>query len=679
MAKKIQSKQKDAKSSVTNNPRSVAVKSGVGSPWWMVLLAMAITAICYWPSLKNDLVNWDDDPNIVENVNLAQVGKQQTVRDVLPAIFDLEKGNVIGNYNPLPIATFAVEKAMTGGEFDASFIRQVHLDNLILHLLVVLFSFRVFSLLGMGPLGSFVGALLMGIHPMRVESVAWATERKDVLFAFFYFASLEFYIRYVKDQQASSRTWMFVLSMALAVFSLFSKVQAVTLVVSMLVVDYWLGRKWTMTWIWEKVPLFIASLAMGLANIYTLNVQGSTNDDLTGFNLVDRACVATWSFSVYLYKLFISYPMSPLYPYPKPLPWYIYASPVVFIAVWYGVYRLWKADLKIWVFGFLFFFLNVAPVLQFFGAGQGYLADRFTYVPYFGLFAIIAWYYQQQEQKRVVWNAVLGLFMVAAAYQTVRQIGVWKNGETLWTHVMKYEYDEKTQKYTNALPFWNRGQYRRKQGDYERALSDYTQAVAIDPKNPELFNSRGKTYFDMAAGGKLSPQKASEYLQKALEDYNSAVELSSSKPQTQAEAYVNRGAAYGMSGQYEKALSDLNRGVSINPDNKNAYFNRSIVYFNTGQYDAAIGDYTKYLEFAPYDANILYERGMLRRAMKKPSEAIPDLTRAISIKSDFGLAYLERARANAMLGNKSAAQADYQRAAQFGNNMQEMDRQLMAQ
>ena len=136
MAKKIQSKQKDAKSSVTNTPRSVAVKSGVGSPWWMVLLAMAITAICYWPSLKNDLVNWDDDPNIVENVNLAQVGKQQTVRDVLPAIFDLEKGNVIGNYNPLPIATFAVEKAMTGGEFDASFIRQVHLDNLILHLLM---------------------------------------------------------------------------------------------------------------------------------------------------------------------------------------------------------------------------------------------------------------------------------------------------------------------------------------------------------------------------------------------------------------------------------------------------------------------------------------------------------------------------------------------------------------
>jgi tetratricopeptide (TPR) repeat protein len=321
----------------------------------------------------------------------------------------------------------------------------------------------------------------------------------------------------------------------------------------------------------------------------------------------------------------------------------------------------------------------VAPVLQFFGAGQGYLADRFTYVPYFGLFAIVAWYYQQQEKNRLVWNVALGLFLVAAAYQTVRQIGVWKNGETLWTHVMKYEYDEKTQKYTNSLPFWNRGQYRRKQGDYERALSDYTQAVSIDPKNPELFNSRGKTYFDMAAGGKLSPQKASEYLQRALEDYNSSVELAVNKPQTQAEAYVNRGAAYGMSGQYDKALSDLNKGVAINPDNKNAYFNRSIVYFNTGQYDAAIGDYSKYLEYSPYDANILYERGMLRRAMKKPSEAIPDLTRAIAIKPDFGLAYLERARANAMLGNKSAAQGDYQRASQFGNKMQEMDYQLMAQ
>lgn len=683
MAKKQQYVRQVTKKTETTAAKSTPVVSStpVSGIWLQMLIAVVVTTACYWISLKNELVNWDDDPNITENVNLQQVGmKGQDWGETFSNIFDLDKGNVMGNYNPLPIVTFAIEKAWMKDDFGEKFIRQVHVDNLLLHLLVVLFAMRLLMLLGIGRWGVLIGGLLMGIHPMRVESVAWATERKDVLYAAFFFASLVSYVAYLKASTATKRTVFFILSMLLAVLSLYSKVQAVTLVVSMFLVDYWMRRKITTSLILEKLPLFAASVAMGIANIYTLNVQGSTNDDITGYTIFDRLSIASWSYSVYLYKLFIPYPMSPLYPYPKPIDPYIYASVLIIPIVLYAIYWLWVNNRREWLFGLLFFSLNVAPVLQFFGAGQAYLADRFTYVPYFGFFTIAALVYDRyrtEPGKGLYFNIALGIILPVFAWLTFNQIKIWENGGTLWTHVMKYERDPKTGKPNNSLPYWNRGQYLRKNGQAKLALEDYSKAVSINAKDPNLFNSRGKTYFDLAAGGKVSPPESAEYMQKALQDYNSAVELAAGKPKILAEILINRGAARGMAAMYNEALIDLNKGIELDPKNKNGYFNRSIVYFNTNQHDLAIKDYSTYLEIDPYNPNMLYERGMLRRTMKIYPQAIADLTKAISLKPDFGLAYIERARAHALSGNKPAAEADYRLAKTYGQKMDAMDIQLI--
>ncbi|MEY3194719.1 MAG: hypothetical protein RIQ78_816, partial [Bacteroidota bacterium] len=160
-----------------------SVKTSASSKGWLTftLIALAITAACYLPSLSNGLVNWDDDPNITENPNLLLVGKGQPWGTTISNIFDINKGAVIGNYNPLPILTFAIEKSVSGGELGESFTRLIHTDNLLLHLLTVFFVIKLLLAMGFGNWGAFVGGLLFGIHPMRVESVAWATERKDVL------------------------------------------------------------------------------------------------------------------------------------------------------------------------------------------------------------------------------------------------------------------------------------------------------------------------------------------------------------------------------------------------------------------------------------------------------------------------------------------------------------------
>jgi tetratricopeptide (TPR) repeat protein len=657
--------------------------TGAGRPWlsWAIV-AMVITALCYLPSLSNGLVNWDDDQNITKNPNL-EVINAQSIRN----IFDLEKGNVIGNYNPLPILTFAIEKKLAGDTFSP---RLMHTTNLLLHVATVFFVFRLLFAMGIGPLGAFIGALLFGIHPMRVESVAWVTERKDVLFAVFFFAALVTYVKWFQTEDPGRRTRLYITMLVLAALSMLAKVQAAPLGVAMLALDYWFRRPFTWKIVAEKWPFLLMGLLIGLANIYTLRTQGSINPDTIGFTMLDRLCIGMYSFCVYLYKLIIPHPMVPLYPYKRPLPTEVYAAAPVFLAFWALIYWLWKRDHRVLVFGAVFAFVNVAAVLQVLGAGQGFLADRFTYVPYFGFFAIAAYYfdrYARDDRYKTALQAVAALAFVVFAYVTVRQIGIWKNGETLWTHVIKYEGD------TNSLPFGNRAQYLRDKGNYEAALRDYAKAIEINKSmagrrnedertlNAETYNSRGKTYFDMAMGGKVPREQTGQYVGMALADYSAALGAPVLKPKVRAEMLSNRGAGYAATGRYPEALRDFGEALELDPTNKTVYLNRSILYFQTQQFDKVINDYTKYIELDPYNPNIWYERGMAHRILNHNTEALADLERTIQFNNRelSCLARRERARAYAQSGNKAAAQGEYQQASALGCPPEPLDQKLMGQ
>lgn len=636
---------------------------------WAFAVLVA-TALAYVGSISNGFVNWDDEPNITDNPNLARVEKEGLF-STFTDIFSIEKGHVMGGYNPLTIFSFAVEKVMAGS-FSPTLI---HATNLLLHLLTVFFAMRVLLALGFNRWGAAFGGMLFGLHPMRVESVAWATERKDVLFGVFFFAALYYYIQWVQSGETRRKTSLYVIALLLATLSCLSKVQGVTLTLSLLTADYFLKRPLKMSLIWEKIPFFAISIVFGVINFLTLREHGTIEDDVTDFNFFDRLCIGAYSFCVYIYKAIIPYPMSPLYPYPKPLPAWVYVAPVGFLAAVGFTVWAWRKDWKIWVFGILFFFFNVMFLLQVLGAGQGFLADRFTYVPYFGLFAIAAWYFGQKAENESARTGLLagaGVLALLYGIYTYKQTGIWKNGETLWTHVMKYEEDK------NSLPYWNRGQYRRNvMGNYDAALKDYTRAVEIEPKNPELYNSRGKTYFDMAMSGKFSPQLTAEYREKALSDYNVALSLPKLKDKSKGEILINRGAAFGSKRLFEEALQSLNEGLAVQPDNKNGYFNRSIVYYNLGQFDNALSDYRTYLKYDPYNANIWYESGLILRNKQQYGEALEAHNRALQLNPNFGLAYLERARVKALSGDKTGAQKDYQRAAELGHKMDAYDTQIM--
>jgi protein O-mannosyl-transferase len=696
MAKRPVAPQKATNARANSKPAPAKANASESTPGWFMggLLILLLTAACYYPSLKNQLVNWDDDPNITENPNIVQLGVGTSFGETTKNIFSLDKGAVIGNYNPLPIFTFAIEKQIFG-KVDP---KVIHTNNLILHLITTFLVMLLLARMGIGRWGILVGGFLFGLHPMRVESVAWATERKDVLFAAFYFAALLSYVAWLKAESSGRRIMLLSATLVLGLLSLYAKVQAVSLPFSMLMLDFWFKReKGFVTLVLEKAPYWALSFIFGMVNLFTLGsptavklfktlgVVGadyqaslvSINEDkgVTDFSFFDRLCIGAYSFCVYLYKLIIPYPMSPLYPYPKPLPVMVYVAPFLFIGIWFGIWWLWKRGNRIWVFGMLFFFLNVMFLLQVLGAGQGFLADRFTYVPYFGMFAVAAYYFDQYFQIEKLKMPLLALASVTGlsyCIYTVKQIAVWENGETLWTHVMKYE------KMTNSLPYWNRGQYRRSQGRYEDALKDYTQAINIEPNKAELRNSRGKTHFDMGMNPKYKNQSR-ELILKAIEDYDAGLSFGNISNKNKGEILINRGAAHGALGNFQKTVEDITEGLKHDATNKNGYFNRSIANYTLGRYKEALVDYTKYLEYDPFNANVWYESGMIQRVLGDNNDALRRLNNAIKYDPRISYAYRERARVYALMGQKAQAAKDYDMAKQLGLEKEQMDLQLIGQ
>lgn len=593
-----------------------------------LIIALVATFLAFSGTFSNDFVNWDDDLNILDNKNLNGFTAENIGR-----IFHPEHGRIIGNYNPLPIFTFTIQKAIWGLN-PAVF----HGTNLLLHLLCVFFVFLLGRRLGLSAMGAGLLALLFGIHPMRVESVAWATERKDVLFASFYFGAMLTYTRYLTDK---GRKW-FVYTIVLFSFSLFSKIQAVSLPLSLLALDYWYKRPLNLKIVLEKAPFFIFSLLFGLMGIYFLGNDGSL-EDVTGFGLFDRLLVGAYSYMVYLIKLVFPYELSPLYPYPAKLSTMFYIAPVGVLAVIGGFVYAWKKEWRVVVFGLAFFTFNIMFLLQILAAGQGFIADRFTYVAYLGLFFIVAYGFdfilKNKEKSKTLLYGVMAAVLLLFSVMTFKQVKVWENGLILWTTVTKY-YPKTT------TPYINMGHYWRDRNDKQKALQYYNEAIDLKANKGTIYNSRGKILLESGRS------------EAALEDFTKGVTFS---PEV-GEIHINQGAAYGSLGQYDKALISINKGLALDPENANGYKNRSLLFFLKKDYKNALQDFDNYLNIEPRNANIWQERGQILNIMGDYKNAVLSFNKALEYNPNLKEAYQGRAKAHQNLGNTAAANADLKKA-----------------
>jgi len=612
------------------------VNSSKSALRFLVLSAILLIGFfSFYPALDCGFVNWDDDRNFYENDLITSLNSANFFQNTIK-IFQTR---VIGNYNPLAIFTFAIEKQLFG--LDQPFYW--HLNNIILHLISVVLVFFIGRKLQLSLVGASFLALLFAVHPMRVESVVWITERKDVLFASFYFAAMYQYLKQKEDPKKIR--WLWIISFFL--LSLLSKIQAVSLPITLVLVDYLLDKKITRNSILPKLPLFFISLVFGLAGIYFLDTQGSLESNAS-FNFIQRICIGSYSFFVYLIKALIPYKLSPLYPYPAVIPWYYYASVLIFPLFFFLCWQGGKRSQKNVLFGLGFFFFNIVFLLQIVGAGQGFLADRFTYVAYFGLFYILAYYFQKSfisNQKSLILG-LAGILVCIYSFLSFKQSKIWKNSGTLWTHVLKY-----SQKST--LPFGNRANYYRDQGLSKLALRDYNSRIALKADDPEPFNSRAKLYFN-------SSNKDTLHL--ALQDYSKAIKLAPKE----AEYYINRGAAYARLNFMNKAIADFDKGLGLDPDFVNGYLNRSVVYNSIGDLNMALEDALKYLKYKPYSADIWYQAGLLSQGLQNFPASIPYFNKAIKNKSNVAMYFYQRSKSYFMTNNYVQAKEDFYTAQKMG-------------
>lgn len=592
---------------------------------------LLISFIVYLPSLQNGFVNWDDGPNIYENPNILSISSWSSFLTSVGGIF---ASHVIGNYNPLPILTFAFEKLFYG--FDRLWLW--HLDNILLHLACVLLVFRIALALGLKRIPAAFCALLFGIQPMRVESVAWLTERKDLLYGSFYLFGLYYYIKGVSK---GSRKRYELLVLASFVLALLSKIQAVVFPLSMLLVDYYFDRKMSLHLVWEKWFYFVLSLITGVVGVYILKHHGSVEVNQY-YPFWQRSFLASYAYVLYIIKSVIPYRLTPIYPEPFEMYWWFYVSMAPALAVFAAMYLFFRKQRKVLVFGLLFFTFNIMFLLQFLGAGTGFLADRFTYIAYFGLFFIygcgLQWTLEKyQKFSRDLYCTaflILGIF----GYMNFEQNKVWENGETLWTHALKYYgYD--------SFAWVQRGHYYKQVGRRKEAIDDFSRAAALKTANPAAYNERGYSYLQA---------NNPDLLRLAVEDFTRAIKISPEE----SIFFLNRGAAYIRMKMFDKALIDLGTAERLDPQNHNIYYNRYILYYNRGDYDKLVPEAEKYLSLNPSNPDMWAKLGVLFRMEKeyvKALNALNEAIRLVRLNLDY---YYERLKTFHEMGDLEGARND---------------------
>jgi len=340
-------------------PVMMEEKKKVSPGIWMLLIAGTV-AFFFSPMLNNGFTNWDDENYIVANLLLRGPDWK--------GIFTQE---VVGNYHPLTILSLSLNYYLT--ELNPfSYI----LFNLLLHVANTLLVFYFIWIISEKKIWvALFTALLFGLHPMHVESVAWISERKDVLYTLFFLFALIKYWHYLK----SGKILNYWLCFIFFVLSIASKPAAIVLPLVLFLLDYWKGRPYNKKIIIEKIPFFLVSMVF--AGI-TLFIQSKTAvASLDVYPLWSRMLFACYVVMIYFLRFIIPYPLSAFHPYPDPgnLGTAVLLSPFFALAL---IAFIWvNRKNKLVVFSILFFIVNLLLVMQVVSIGYTIVSERYTYVP----------------------------------------------------------------------------------------------------------------------------------------------------------------------------------------------------------------------------------------------------------------------------------------------------------
>jgi len=606
------------------------------SEYWKLIGVLVLTCLVFSPIFWNGFLEWDDSRYITNNLLIKELSINK-ILGYFTIYFD-------GHYHPFTLISLAIDYKLSGDSPLA-----FHITSIVLHLINVYLVFLFVKILFQNSNWALLVALLFGVHTIQVESVAWMSERKNLLYTAFFFSSLICYLKYI----ANKKTIFYILSIILFIFSGLSKVMAISLVPTLVLIDIYLKRDFKSKTVWfEKVPFLLIGIVFGLIAIGAQNTTWGSYDK-PPFSFIERIPIAAYSITQYLGKLIIPFKLSGFYPYPtkinNELPWQFWLWLIPAILYLIALIKSFKKS-RIVFFSLAFFGVNIFLLIKKINIpiGDNLLGDRYDYIPSVGIFILIPFILSSIKKQQIlkVVKGILVIYCLFLSVFTFSRTKVWKDDFTLFNDVI--------QKYPNvSIAYNNRGLGYKEKGDYVKALNDFTKAIELKPRSTKAYLNRGSL---LAKTGKTN---------EALNDFSRVILMNPKD----SSAYLNRGMVFAQLKKWDSAINDYNKAIELKPANYLAYANRGVAFGSLGEYNNALNDFNKAIELAPHYPNAYFNRANLWAQQNSFSNAIKDYNKAIELNPEYKQAMINRGQSYFNLNDFENAARDYSNAIRFdGNN-----------
>jgi protein O-mannosyl-transferase len=554
-----------------------------------------LTLLVFWSATRCGFLRLDDDMYVTAN---PHVSAGLTLHGVGYAFTTTEGGS----WMPLAWLSYLLDASVWGNNAAG-----YHATNILLHAASASLLFLgLLIMTGEMWLAAFV-ALFFAVHPLRVESVVWVADRKDVLSGLFFMLILVSYAG-LAGKPGRLRGVAIFLFLSLG---LMAKPMLVTAPLLLLLLDVWPLRRTGTSWrefkaslpalIVEKTPLLLLSLAFCVTTVLAQSATGAVAKSELGAPQILRVAD---NYLFYLGKIFWPDKLNVLYP-TAPLSLQRGAMALaLLLAITVATLR-WARTMPWLVAGWCWFLGGLLPVIGVIPIGSAWVADRYTYLPSIGIGFMLAWTARSLVPKtRAGSNALVAaacLTIAVLASMTVRNLPRWQDSLSL--------FSDSVSKGGHFGAYQNLGVACAEKGDHEAAIGYYTRAIASNPASVDAYYNRANSF--QALGD----------VERAILDYSRAVEM---KP-TYAEAYNNRGSLAASKGQYEQAISDFTRAISLHPGYSEALANRGHAYQEEGRYHDAIQDYDAAIAAKPDFAAAYHDRAVAFLQVKDYEHAWQDV------------------------------------------------------
>jgi protein O-mannosyl-transferase len=596
------------------------------------LLLVAATLVFYNPIVHNQFVDYDDLSYIQKNFHVVNGLTWEDIKWSFTTGRD-------GNWHPLTWLSHALDCQLFG-------LNPVghHYTNLLLHSANVVLLFLLLLRATGSVWPSLVVAALFAVHPANVESVAWAAERKNVLSMLFFLLALHAYDRYARSGKRHLY-WSVTLLFALG---LMAKPQIVTLPFVLLLWDYWplgrmgasdqlsasLSRRSFAHLVWEKWPLFVLAAA---DSVVTVLVQraGDSVRTLAEVPMAVRLENVLVSYVRYIATAFWPSQLVPMYPRPEGLLpiWQVAGAAGLLLLVSVLIIRL--RERRYLLVGWFWFLGTLIPMIGLITVGEQAMADRYGYIPFIGLFIAVVWSLDALISERripAVWPATAtAAVVIILGCLTYRQVGYWRDNETLWRYTMKV-----TER--NYVAHNNLAIALAKEGKSDEAIVEFRAAMALHKYPPP--QKLDLAIFELRAG----------HPAEALEEGNEVLS-EATDPKLQAATWSAIGQARLQLHQYDKADEAFKNSLQLNPEDSGALVGAGLMALREGQSDEAVTQLFHAVKVDPTDANVLLFAEALRRAGRS-AEADSAAAQVQRISTDLNHAQVEAVQLLMLAGLK---------------------------